>query len=320
MFAIHRSAVVLPDEMLSWCLLMLSFSLAIAVCSPMQPENLLIDRGGYIRIIDFGFCKYVGPAERTFTLCGTPAFLSPEMLSGRGYDHGADYWALGTLIAEMLLGYAPFEGEDQPTTFRNILHSKLSLSEELEESDPHACDLIRQLLAKNVVDRLGCRRDGVAEIFAHPWFASVDFNALLRRELPAPWLPQLAADDDARYFESYSDSEGEDDDDEGDGEADASADVDGSASQGDADEDDEDEGADGEEDVEDEDHFEISESIPQHLVAERERVTATVRRHPSSASGSGSRSARSSASGGTSSDAASRARRSLERQGWFDGF
>lgn len=287
----------------------------------LKPENLLIDRGGYIRIIDFGFCKYVGPAERTFTLCGTPAFLSPEMLSGRGYDHGADYWALGTLIAEMLLGYAPFEGEDQPTTFRNILHSKLALPEELEETDPHACDLIRQLLAKNVVDRLGCRRDGVAEIFSHPWFAAVDFPALLRRELPAPWLPELAADDDARYFEAYSDSEGEDE--EEDGDADAGADVDGSASQSQGDgEDDEDEDADDgdAEELEGEDQFEFSESIPGHLVAERERASAAVRRHPSSASGSGSRSARSSASGGTASDAASRARRSLERQGWFDGF
>lgn len=56
----------------------------------LQPENLLLDRQGYIRIVDFGFCKYVGPSDRTYTLCGTPAYIAYEMVKGTGYTHGVD--------------------------------------------------------------------------------------------------------------------------------------------------------------------------------------------------------------------------------------
>ena len=124
-------------------------------------------------------------------------------------------WSLGTLIFEMLVGYAPFEGDDQMSTIRNILTGTLTIPPQLVAADPAAADIITQLLARNVVDRLGCRRDGAAEIFRHPWFASIDFDALLRKEMPAPWRPEPAdeavADDrgDARYFDTYDESEGE---------------------------------------------------------------------------------------------------------------
>ena len=118
-------------------------------------------------------------------------------------------WSLGTLIFEMLVGFAPFEGADQMATIRNILTGELQIPPVLAAADPDAADIIRQLLARNVVDRLGCRREGAGEIFRHKWFASIDFAALLRKELPAPWRPAPAADDDARYFETYEESDGE---------------------------------------------------------------------------------------------------------------
>ena len=118
-------------------------------------------------------------------------------------------WSLGTLIFEMLVGYAPFEGADQMATIRSILTGALQIPPALAAADPDAADIITQLLARNVVDRLGCRREGADEIFRHKWFASIDFAALLRKELPAPWCPAHAADDDARYFETYEESDGE---------------------------------------------------------------------------------------------------------------
>ena len=180
----------------------------------VQPENLLIDRAGYIRIVDFGFCKHVPEGERTYTLCGTPAYIAYEMVKGTGYTHAVDLWALGTLIYEMLVGYAPYEGDDQMTTFRNILRGDLQFPDFLV--DYQARDIIRHLLARDVVDRLGCRRDGVQEIFDHAWFEDIDWAALVAKSLPAPWLPELEGEDDVRYFESYERSE--DGDGEGDGE------------------------------------------------------------------------------------------------------
>jgi serine/threonine protein kinase len=109
----------------------------------------------------------------------------------------------------MLAGFAPYEGADQMTTIRNILTGALAIPPALAAADPDAADIITQLLARNVVDRLGCRREGAAEIFRHPWFAGIDFAALLRKELPAPWTPERAADDDVRYFEAYDESDGE---------------------------------------------------------------------------------------------------------------
>lgn len=61
---------------------------------------------GYIRVLDFGFCKAV--PDRTFTVCGTPEYLAPELLLGKGYNKSVDYWAIGVLIFEMLVGHSPF--------------------------------------------------------------------------------------------------------------------------------------------------------------------------------------------------------------------
>lgn len=172
----------------------------------LKPENLLIDRQGYIRMVDFGFCKHVAAGERTYTLCGTPAYISYEMVKGTGYNHAVDWWAFGTLIYEMMCGVAPFEGPDQMTTFKNILRGSLTFPDTL--TDTYARDIIRRLLARDVVDRLGCRRDGDKEIFAHEWFEGMDFPALLAKALPAPWIPELEGDDDARYFDNYDEEEG----------------------------------------------------------------------------------------------------------------
>jgi len=242
-------------------------------------------------------------------------------------------WALGTLIYEMMGGAAPFEGEDQMDTFRNILHGKLEFPDPIAE-DADAVDLISQLLARDVVDRLGCRKDGAEEIFRHRWFASVDWAALQRKEVPAPWLPELAADDDARYFESYEDEEDDDEEEEGgdaDGDDEGVDDVveeDGEDVEGE----DRSDGGDGEDDEEgadDEDTFAYSESIPEHLIAERERLRAAgaaggklVRGSGSSNFLAGSRSARSSG-GGTESGAGRKPRtsdRSASDPNWFEGF
>lgn len=167
----------------------------------LKPENLLIDRTGYIRVVDFGFAKHV--PERTYTLCGTPSYLSPECLTGAGYGKSCDWWAVGVLGYEMLTGKNPFDDEcgDAQKTVKNVLRMQIEYPEELLDADPKAVGFIRNLLQRRVVDRLGCRREGAQEVIRHRWFADMDWKALLRKELPAPWVPHLKSADDVSHFE-----------------------------------------------------------------------------------------------------------------------
>ena len=93
----------------------------------MKPENCLIDSKGYTKLVDFGFAKVL--KGKTYTLCGTPEYLAPEIVLGRGHDKSVDYWAFGVLIYEMVTGYSPFadlKSNDQTVICRNIVKGKLA--------------------------------------------------------------------------------------------------------------------------------------------------------------------------------------------------
>jgi CRP-like cAMP-binding protein len=91
----------------------------------LKPESLLIDADGYLKLVDFGFAKIVH--DRTYTLCGTPEYLAPELVLSRGHNKGVDYWALGALLYEMAAGYNPFTGanDDLMVICRNILRGEV---------------------------------------------------------------------------------------------------------------------------------------------------------------------------------------------------
>lgn len=176
----------------------------------LKPENLLLDTMGYIRIVDFGFAKHV--PDRTYTLCGTPDYFAPEMVLGNGYRLGVDWWALGILIFEMLAGESPFADEDgdQMAIYKAILAGRYDWPDEVE--DEQAKDLVHQLLQRDTVNRLGCRKKGPREIVEHPWFTSLDWKRLMKKELPAPWVPTLESEDDVQHFEEFDDDDSEEDD------------------------------------------------------------------------------------------------------------
>jgi len=261
-------------------------------------------------------------------LCGTPAYMAVEMVKRTGYNHAVDLWALGILIYEMMVGVAPFEGEDQMTTFRNIIKGVLSFPPDF--SDRLARQIITSLLARDVVDRLGCRREGVKEIFKHAWFSPLDFDALVAKTLRAPWLPELEAEDDSRYFETYEDEEADEeegDEEEGEEEGDVDADrvVTGSAEEGE--DDDDDVGS------EQGDNFEFSAAIPSHLVTPHDEAAGDADRPGGGGSGglSTAKSASSlSSTGGSGSGGGGVARTSSKPsiatseaasgQPWFEGF
>lgn len=164
----------------------------------LKPENLLLDHLGNIKITDFGFAKFV--PDVTWTLCGTPDYLAPEIIQSKGYGRAVDWWALGILIYEMIAGHPPFFDEDHFKLYEKILGCKLRFPSHF---DPLAKDLVKRLLSPDLSKRFGNLKDGVQDIKRHKWFAGVDWDKLVTLEIPAPWVPKLAHEGDTSNFDQY---------------------------------------------------------------------------------------------------------------------
>jgi protein kinase A len=169
----------------------------------LKPENILLDSSGYPVIIDFGFAKVV--SHKTYTFCGTPLYLAPEIVLQRGHDRGVDYWSLGCLIYEMLFGRTPFhrKGIDQKGLLKNIVGGKWSVPEWNAAVSNEAIDLIAGMLKRRSTERLGCLAGGYRDIKAHPWMKEVNFNKLVKKQIRAPWLPSIEDAFDISNFEEY---------------------------------------------------------------------------------------------------------------------
>ena len=116
----------------------------------LKPENILLDKEGHIVIIDFGFSKKI--IESSSTLCGTQKYLAPEIIDCTGHDKAVDWWALGIIIYEMLVGYPPFFDENPFLTSQKILNEKLKWPRRM---DAAAKDLIEKLLERDKTKRSG---------------------------------------------------------------------------------------------------------------------------------------------------------------------
>lgn len=156
----------------------------------LKPENILLDSDGHICITDFGLSKEISVEEGTGTFCGTPEYLAPEVLNGKGHGTQVDWWSLGTLIFEMLTGLPPFYSNNINVMYNKILRGELKFPASVS---PEAQSLIEGLLTRDPKLRLGTNsfKDGAADIKAHPWFSSIDWAKLERRELEAPFKPAV---------------------------------------------------------------------------------------------------------------------------------
>ena len=137
----------------------------------LKPENILLDKDGFIKIADFGFCKMI--EMRTWTFCGTPEYLAPEIILNKGYSKAIDYWGLGILIYEMLYGVSPFYHTNQMKMFENITQLKYKFP---KNSTTFDCkDLISNLLQSDLSKRYGNLKNGVLDIKKHRWFSTTDW-------------------------------------------------------------------------------------------------------------------------------------------------
>ncbi|KAF6768313.1 hypothetical protein AHF37_06611 [Paragonimus kellicotti] len=164
----------------------------------LKPENILLDFRGYIKIADFGFAKHV--KHRTYTLCGTPEYLAPEVIKSKGYTKAVDWWAFGVLIFEMIAGHPPFYADEPIQIYEKIVACNYRFTTSFNSD---AKDLVRNLLQTDLTRRYGNLKNGTNDIKLHKWFSSVNWLSIFHRELPAPIIPPCKFPGDSSNFEWY---------------------------------------------------------------------------------------------------------------------
>jgi len=162
----------------------------------LKPENILMDENGYICLTDFGLAKVLEGGQQAFSFCGTPDYLAPEILIEKGHSFPVDWWAVGILTYEMIVGFPPFYTgnsnnakmyqliKSKPVYFPDPQRHQISMSAECQS-------FISLLLEKDPAKRLGTK-NGIREILAHPWLGDIDTEKLLKCKIEAPFKPTLS--------------------------------------------------------------------------------------------------------------------------------
>ena len=169
----------------------------------LKPENILINKNGYLKLTDFGFAKYLNN-EKTYTLCGTPEYLAPEIILNKGHGKPVDWWTMGILLYEMLVGIDPFSDDDPMKTYQKIIKGKINFPKDF---DKNAKSLIKHLLTADTTKRYGCLKNGVKDILNHRLFIGYDWKNFVFLKMQPPYIPPIKSATDSSNFESYPDSD-----------------------------------------------------------------------------------------------------------------
>ncbi|XP_063113174.1 serine/threonine-protein kinase N2 isoform X6 [Cavia porcellus] len=171
----------------------------------LKLDNLLLDTEGFVKIADFGLCKEgMGYGDRTSTFCGTPEFLAPEVLTETSYTRAVDWWGLGVLIYEMLVGESPFPGDDEEEVFDSIVNDEVRYPRFLSTE---AISIMRRLLRRNPERRLGAGEKDAEDVKKHPFFRLIDWSALMDKKVKPPFVPTIRGREDVSNFDDEFTSE-----------------------------------------------------------------------------------------------------------------
>ncbi|KPM39186.1 cAMP-dependent protein kinase catalytic subunit PRKX [Neonectria ditissima] len=187
----------------------------------LKPENLLLDKDGHIKLVDFGFAKRLGNREdnhpvETYTLCGTPEYLAPEVIQNKGHTGAVDWWALGILLYEFLTGYPPFWHQNPIEIYKQnspafsqprILEKPVVFPQDPPLSGD-AQDIIRSLCTVDRSRRLGNISGGAARVKAHAFFRETNWDDMLNRRHKGPITPPVRYPGDAQCFDVYPEDDG----------------------------------------------------------------------------------------------------------------
>uniref|UniRef100_A0A2I3H323 protein kinase C n=1 Tax=Nomascus leucogenys TaxID=61853 RepID=A0A2I3H323_NOMLE len=171
----------------------------------LKLENLLLDTEGFVKIADFGLCKEgMGYRDRTSTFCGTPLYLAPEVITEISYTRAVDWWGLGVLIYQMLVGDYPFRGGDEEKLFDSIVNDEVRYPRFLSTE---AISIMRRLLRRNPKRRLGASKKDAEDVKKHPFFRLIDWSALMDKKVKPPFIPTIRGREDVSHFDDEFTSE-----------------------------------------------------------------------------------------------------------------
>ncbi|KAI5614983.1 cGMP-dependent protein kinase 1 isoform X2 [Silurus asotus] len=151
----------------------------------LKPENLMLDSRGYVKLVDFGFAKKLQRGQKTYSFCGTPEYMAPEIIQNQGHDFAADFWSLGILIYELLAGSPPFSSSEPQTIYARILDGVMKFPPHMGEA---ARSLISKLCRPRPGQRLGSTKNGIRDVRTHRWFNNMNWHKLRMKQIEAPTL------------------------------------------------------------------------------------------------------------------------------------
>lgn len=202
----------------------------------LKPDNILLDKHGHIKLTDFGLCKhaqirstrvsdvntkelsanfnqlksvldkklgYKRCRKLAFSTVGTPDYIAPEVFGQGGYDETVDWWSVGVILFEMLVGYPPFYSDEPSLTCQKILHWKRTFKIPAEANlSPVAADILRRLITDSE-ERLG--KNGAEEIKNHPFFKGFGWESV--RKQKAPYVPQVTSEISNENFDHFDEEQ-----------------------------------------------------------------------------------------------------------------